>query len=78
MLGAPAPQIGNAGSVGVQAGTFGFTIIGVTNQTIVVEASTNLVDWQPFWTNALSGVSTNFIDLQWTNYSARFYRLRSP
>jgi hypothetical protein len=76
MLGAPAPQIGGGGNVGVQSGNFSFTIAGVTNQPFVVEASTNLVDWQPVWTNTLAGASAAFTDSQWTNYPARFYRAR--
>jgi hypothetical protein len=76
MLGAPAPQIGT-GSAGVKAGGFGFTVNGVVNQTIVVEASTNLVNWQPIWTRTLSTLSTNFVDPQWANHPDRFYRLRS-
>jgi hypothetical protein len=76
MLGAPAPQIGGGGSVGVQSGNFGFTIAGVANQTVVVEASTNLVDWQMVWSNGLSGASATFTDPQWKNYPARFYRAR--
>jgi hypothetical protein len=44
----------------------------------VVEASTNLHDWQPVQTNTLIGGLTAFIDPQWTNYPGRFYRLRSP
>jgi len=73
MLDAPTPQIGS-GSIGVSSGNFSFTITGVSNQTIVVEASTNLVNWQPVWTNTLSGTATNFTDPQWTNYPSRFYR----
>jgi hypothetical protein len=76
MLGAPAPQVGT-GSAGVKPGGFGFTLNGVTNQTIVVEASTNLVNWQPIWTSTLSTLSTNFADPDWANYPHRFYRLRS-
>jgi hypothetical protein len=76
MLGAPAPQVGT-GSAGVKAGGFGFTLNGVVNQTIVVEASTNLVNWQPIWTNTLSTLSTNFVDPDWVNHPDRFYRLRS-
>ena len=76
MLGAPAPQVG-AGSAGVKPGGFGFTLNGVTNQTIVVEASTDLANWQPIWTNTLSTLSTNFVDPDWVNYPQRFYRLRS-
>ncbi len=77
MLGAPAPQIAS-GSIGVPSGIFGFTLTGVTHQTVMVEASTNLVNWQPVWTNTLSGTATNFTDAQWTNYPARFYRVSSP
>jgi hypothetical protein len=77
MVGAPAPQIGGSGSVGVQSNKFSFTISGVANQTIVVEASTNLVNWLPIWTNRLSGTSTNFTDSQTTNYPRRFYHVQS-
>jgi len=76
MLGAPAPQVA-AASAGVKPGGFGFTLNGVVNQTIVVEASTNLVNWQSIWTNTLSTGSTNFVDPQWANFPRRFYRLRS-
>jgi len=69
------PQIGN-GSIGVSSGNFSFTVTGVTNQTIIVEASTNLVNWQPVWTNTLSGTNAIFTDPQWTNYSSRFYQVQ--
>jgi hypothetical protein len=68
-----APQIGGGG-IGIQSGNFGFTITGVSNQTVVVEASTNLLNWQVIQTITLSGASTNFFDSQWTNYPERFYR----
>jgi hypothetical protein len=71
------PQIGGSGgNVQLQAGKFGFTLTGVSNQTVVLEASTNLVNWLPVWTNTLSGASTNFTDSKWTNYPRRFYRAR--
>lgn len=76
MLGAPAPQVA-AASAGVKPGGFGFTLNGVTNQTIVVEASTNLVNWQPIWTNTLSAASADFVDPQWLSYPRRFYRVES-
>jgi len=69
-------QIG-AGSVGIKPGGFGFTLNGVANQTVVVEASTNLLDWQPVWTNTSSGASADFVDQQWLNYGNRFYRAPS-
>ena len=71
----PPPQVG-AGTAGLQTGGFSFALAGVSSQTIVVEASTNLANWQPVWTNILAGNSTNFVDPDWTNYPARFYRAR--
>ena len=71
-----APQIG-PGSVAVKPGGFGFTLTSLTNQTIVVEASTNLPNWQPIWTNTMPGASADFVDPEWINHSNRFYRARS-
>jgi hypothetical protein len=43
-----------------------------------VEACTDLANplWQPVQTNMLTSDSVYFGDSQWTNYSARFYRLK--
>jgi len=59
---------------------FGFTISGTGGLVVVVEASTSLGNpvWHPLGTNTLSGGSFCFSDPQWTNYPARFYRLRMP
>ena len=65
------------GSAGMKPGGFGFTLTFLTNQTIVVEASTNLVNWQPIWTNTQPGASADFVDPEWTNQPTRFYRARS-
>ncbi len=65
---------------GVQAGEFGFNISWATNQSVVVEACTNLANpvWQPLQTNTLTIGSLSFNDPKWTNYAARFYRVRTP
>lgn len=64
----------------MRSSRFGFTISGTTNIPIVVEASTNLA--RPSWTALQNCTLTNgsvyFSDPAWTNYSARFYRFRSP
>jgi len=67
-------------NVGVRTNQFGFTISGNSNLVIVVEACTSLTNpiWLPLQTNTLSGSSLYFSDAQWTNYSGRCYRLRSP
>ena len=64
----------------VQSNKFEFSFSGTNSQTIIIEASTNLVSssWQKLLTNVLSGTSSNFSDAQWTNYPRRFYRLYSP
>jgi hypothetical protein len=77
----PNPLILNNGaSFGVQTNGFGFIISWATNIPVVVEACTNLANhtWSPVGTNNLTGGSSYFSDPQWTNYPARFYRLRSP
>jgi hypothetical protein len=67
-------------SFGVRANQFGFSITGTSNIVVVVEGSTNLANpiWYPLQANTLTGSSLYFSDPDWTNYPARFYRLRSP
>ena len=55
-------------------------IVQLSGLVIVVEASADLANpfWTPVGTNTLTGGSSYFSDPEWTNYPARFYRLRSP
>ncbi len=72
---------------GVKSNAFGFRISWATNATVVVEASASLLNpaWLPISTNTLT-MDLNPLtdgwcyvsDPQWTNSSARFYRIRSP
>ncbi len=74
------PEIQNNGvSFGVQTNQFGFNINWANDQTVVVDACTDLAnpDWQPVQTNTLTTGSAYFSDPQWTNYPSRYYRLRS-
>jgi hypothetical protein len=74
------PQVlTTASSFGVRTNQFGFNINWASGMTVVVEACTNLANptWYPLATNTLSGGSAYFSDPQWTNYTRRFYRLRS-
>jgi hypothetical protein len=73
----PYPLVLN-GSSGVLNNQFGFTISWATNVPVVVEASTDLSQrvWTPIATNTLTGGTSYFSDPQWTNYPARFYRLK--
>jgi hypothetical protein len=74
------PQVLGGESFGVRSNGFGFTITGTANQSVVVEACTNLAVplWTPVETNTLTEGQFRFNDPDWTNYPARFYRLRQP
>ncbi len=61
-------------SPGFSGGQFGFDLTGYLP---VVEASTDLVNWLPIWTNPVAGPAT-FRDPQSGVYSNRFYRARLP
>jgi hypothetical protein len=77
----PNPLILNNGpSFGVRSNAFCFIISWATNTSVVMEASTSLVNptWYPISTNATTNGSIYFSDPQWTNYPTRFYRVCSP
>ena len=75
----PQVQTGDA-SFGVRTNQFGFNLTWADGRPVVVEACTDLTHpvWLPVKTNTLAGGSAYFSEPQWTNYSGRFYRLRSP
>jgi BspA type Leucine rich repeat region (6 copies) len=68
------------GNFGVRNNQFGFNVTWAGGQTVVVEATTNLANpvWTPLATNALVSGTNYFSDPQWTNYPARYYRVRTP
>ena len=67
-----------ADHIGGFTNQFRFNINWASGQTVVVEASVDLLNWQPVTTNTLASGSANFSDPQWGKYPGRFYRLRSP
>jgi hypothetical protein len=74
----PQAQVNNR-LTGGQNDPFSFNITGTTNIPVVVEASTDLgSNWTALQSINLTNGSFYFIDLDWTNYPGRFYRLRSP
>jgi hypothetical protein len=68
------------GSLGVRTNQFGFNISWAEGMTVVVDACTNLANpiWAPLQTNTFTSDTLYFSDPQWTNYPARFYRVRWP
>lgn len=56
-----------------------FQLTGQTGDTVVIQASTNLVDWAAIGTNTFSGSALIFIDGDAASYPSRFYRtVRNP
>jgi len=72
----PPQIVGGDGSFGFVASQFGFNLSGAFGQTIVVDGSTNLVDWTPLCTNTVAASPIYFCDSCWTNFPSRFYRAR--
>jgi len=73
------PQIISSGTnFGLLTNQFGFNLNAAYGQTIVVDGSTNLLDWTPLFTNTANGSPFYFYDPAWTNFPWRFYRARLP
>jgi sugar lactone lactonase YvrE len=67
----------------LQGGQFVLTLTGLAGQLAVIEASPDLTNWKPIWTNTFSGVSWDFSSVIFTDPSVgffpnRFYRARTP
>jgi len=78
-IGMAKPQIiaGDA-SFGFLTNRFGFNLSGTAGQTIIVEGSSDLVNWTPLCTNTVGGGPCYFCDPACTNFGRRFYRARLP
>lgn len=75
----PSPVIlRNSAGSGIRTNVFGFLISWATNVPVVAETSTDLAapGWSRVATNFLTNGSFYFTDPQWTNYPARYYRVR--
>lgn len=64
------PQVAGASVSG--GGAFHLTISNPTSSSVIVQASTNLVNWINVYTSTLSSIT--FTDSATTNYHDRFYR----
>ncbi len=65
------------GSMGFVSNKFGFNLSGQSGQVVVVEGSTNLVNWLPLQTNTLGSSPLYFSDPGSSNFNRRFYRAQS-
>jgi len=71
--GPPPPTLSNAR---IQSNHFAFQLSGQSNQVIVIEASTNLMNWQPLATNRFGTSPLPFSDPAPAISRIRFYRAR--
>jgi hypothetical protein len=55
-------------------GNFQFTFVGETGSSCLIEASTNLFNWAPLFTNAPFKGLLNYVDPQTPQFPIRFYR----
>ena len=75
---APRIQLDDNSS-GMRTNGFGFSVAGYSNQIVTVECCTGLpaASWLPLGSNTLAASLVDFVDLSWTNYPRRFYRVRA-
>ncbi len=59
---------------GFDSGRISFDLAGPTGRMVVVEASTDLANWLPVWTNVLGAGPLQFTDPQSGDLASRFYR----
>jgi hypothetical protein len=78
--GYPPLMITSSGpSLGFNSGQFGFALNGLGGETVVVDASSDLENWSPIWTNTLTfPAPVSFTDPEPSANSIRFYRARTP
>jgi uncharacterized delta-60 repeat protein len=60
---------------GVISNRFGFNVSGFSGQVVIVEASSNLLDWIPIQTNSLGGPLFYFSEPDSMLFPRRFYRV---
>ena len=74
------PKILCDDNFGMQSNAFGFDFIGISNQTAIIEFSTDLTQpvWSPLQTNSLTGSPQYFFDNTYIQNAAGFYRIHSP
>jgi hypothetical protein len=67
-------------AAGVRTNVFGFHIAWASGMSVAVDAAPGPWDspWLPLATNTLAGDSLYFSDPDWTDQSARLYRVRLP
>ncbi len=66
------------GALGFRQNQFGFNFAGRQGEVVLVEASSDQLNWQILGTNTIGAGTCYFADPASTNLPSRFYRLRVP
>ena len=74
----PMALASSGAGLGFSGGTFGFALTGPAGQAVVVEASPDLENWVPFWTNTFMLGPLQFCDTNCASRPQRFYRAHRP
>jgi len=75
VLGVPVSFVTNSGGIQYSNGQLHLTLSGLTGQgPVVIEASTNLTQWSPVFTNPPGFGTIQFVDPTAGNYLQRYYR----
>jgi hypothetical protein len=79
VTGVPVSFFSGPGGLQFSNGQFLFSLTGLTGQGAVeIDASTNLIQWIPIFTNPSAYGTARIIDSNADNYPRRFYRAKTP
>jgi len=75
----PVSFVNNASALQYSGGQFSIQLTNLTGQgAIIIESSTNLIQWTPIYTNPSAFGTALFIDPNAGNYPFQFYRATTP
>ncbi len=79
VTGVPASFFSGPGGLQFSNGQFLFSLTGLTGQgAVVIDGSTNLVQWIPIFTNPSAFGAATIIDSNASNFQWRYYRAMTP
>jgi arabinogalactan endo-1,4-beta-galactosidase len=79
VTGVPTSFYSGPGGLQLSNGQFLFSLTGLTGQgAVVIDGSTNLVQWVPIYTNPSAFGTATIIDSNAGNFQWRFYRAMTP
>jgi len=79
VLGVPVSFATSPGGIGFNNGQFYLSLSGLTGQgAVVIEASSNLTEWTPVFTNPPGFGTIQFVDPTAANSRHRYYRATTP